>query len=55
MGRVRSYSVVIEPPALDQGACLGQAGEHLRVQELVAQPADEALDEGICRGFPGAM
>ena len=47
MGRVRSYLVIVAPPPLDHGTGLGQAGEHLLVQALVAEPADEALDKGV--------
>ena len=36
--RVGPDEVVVEPPALDDGAGLGEAGEDLLVQALVAQP-----------------
>jgi len=47
VGRLRSYSVVLAPPALDHRTGLGKAGEDLLVQALVAKPADEALHEGV--------
>ena len=41
--------VVVAPPG-ELAPCIGQAGEHLLVQQLIAQFAVEALDEGIlCR------
>ena len=53
MGGVRADLVVIEPPALEQAPGLGKGLEDLLVQELVAQPADEALDEGVLLGLAG--
>ena len=47
VGRVRPDEIVVEPPALDDGAGLGEAGEDLLVQALVAEPAVEALDEAV--------
>jgi hypothetical protein len=46
MGRMRSHLVVVASPALDDGARLGQAGEHLLVQALVTEPADEVAPPG---------
>src|SRR3989344_2697419 len=39
--------VVVDAPALDDGAGFGQEGEDLLVQALVPQPAVEALDEAV--------
>ena len=47
MGRVRPDELVVEPPAVDDDASLGEAGEDLLVEAFVAQPAVEALDEAI--------
>jgi hypothetical protein len=45
-----AHGVVVAPPFLECGARLGERGEEGLVQELVAQPGVEALDEGIlCR------
>ena len=48
-----SRVVVITPPALDEVARLAERIEHLLVQALVAQPADEALGEGILLRLAG--
>ena len=55
VGRVRSDEVVVEPPALDDGAGLGEGGEDLLVEAFVAQPAVEALDEAVLLRLAGAM
>ena len=47
MRRVRPDVVVVEPPALDHGAGLGEVGEDLFVQALVAQLAVEALGGAV--------
>jgi hypothetical protein len=39
--------VVVEPLALEQAPGVSEVLEDLLVQQLVPQPADEALDEGI--------
>jgi len=44
--RVRPDVVVVDAPALDDGAGLGQGGEDLLVG-LVAEPAVEAFDEAV--------
>jgi hypothetical protein len=44
---VRLDVVVVDAPALDDGAGLGQDGEDLLVQALVAEPAVEAFDEAV--------
>jgi hypothetical protein len=44
MRRVRPDLVVVEPPALEHAAGVSEAFEDLLVQELVPQPADEALE-----------
>ena len=50
VGRVRAHMVVVHPPALDDGAGLGQGAANLLVQALVAQLAVEALEEaGLLR------
>jgi hypothetical protein len=49
--RVRTSAVVVPSPFLEQGACLGERGERRLVEELVAQPAIEALDEGVLHWF----
>src|ERR1044071_938815 len=43
---VRAHLVVVAPPALDHDLGLAQAVEDLAVQQLVAEPGIEALDEG---------
>jgi hypothetical protein len=45
MRRVRPGQVVVQPPAFDDSTGLGQVGEHLLIQALVAELAVEALDE----------
>ena len=49
--RVGPDEIVVEPPAFDDGAGLGETGEDLLVQALVAQPAVEALDEAVLLRF----
>ena len=44
---VRPDLVVVMAPALDDEPSFGQAGEHLLVQALVAEPAVEALHEPV--------
>jgi hypothetical protein len=51
MRRVRPDLVVVEPPALEHAAGVSEVLEDLLVQQLVPQPADEALDEGILLGL----
>jgi hypothetical protein len=54
--RVRSVGVVVDPPFFDDPACLGEAGEEVLVETLVALPAVEALDKALSRiGLAGAM
>ena len=45
--------VVVEPPALEQAPSVSEVLEDLLVQHLVAQAADEALDEGVLLGLAG--
>jgi hypothetical protein len=45
--------VVIEAPALEPMSGVGEVLEDLLVQELVAPPADEALDEGVLLRLAG--
>lgn len=49
--RVRPDMMVVDAPALDDGAGFGQGVEDLLVQALVAEPAVEAFDEAILLGF----
>src|SRR3989304_115382 len=44
-------AIVIDPPPLDDPPRVGQAEEPVLVQALVAQPAVEALDEGVLHGL----
>ena len=44
MGRVWPRQVVVEPPSPDDGAGLGQAGEDLFIQTLVAELAVDGVD-----------
>jgi hypothetical protein len=39
--------VVVLAPVLDQDLCLGQAGEQLDAEQLVADATAEALDVGV--------
>ena len=48
---VRPDLVVVLTPVLDEPPRLAEAGEDLLVQELVAQPADEALGERVLLGL----
>ena len=47
VGGVWSDVVVVEPPSLEQAPGLRQVLEGFLVQQLVAQPTDKALDEGV--------
>ena len=51
MGRVWSDLVVVVLPAFQQAAGVREVLEDLLVQEFVAQPADEARDEGVLLGL----
>jgi hypothetical protein len=51
MGRMRTHKVVVLTPVLDEPPRLAQAGEDLLVQQLVPQPADEALGERVLLGL----
>ena len=44
---MRPFLVVIAPPCLQHGAGVRQRAEQRLVEQLVAQPAVEALDEAI--------
>src|SRR5580704_5132987 len=46
-----THGVVVALPCLERTACLGERGEQRLVQELVAQAAVEALDEGVLDGL----
>jgi hypothetical protein len=45
MGTIGPDMAIVAPPTFDDGSGLGERGEHLFVQALVAQAAVEALDE----------
>jgi hypothetical protein len=47
MGRVRSYLVVVAPPALKHATGLCQTGECFFAQALVAEPADEVFTKKL--------
>ena len=49
---VRPRLLVVLRPALDAGSGLGDSGEDLLVWTLVAEAADEALDEGVLYWLP---
>jgi len=51
--RVRSECVVVAPPFFDDPSGLGQVGEEVLVEALVAQLAIEALDEAVLGRFAG--
>lgn len=44
---MRPDAIVIDAPALDDGAGLGQGGENLLVQAFITEPAVEAFDEAV--------
>ena len=44
---MRTDGVVVPPPALDDDPCFGEGVEDFSVEQLVAQPGVEALDEAI--------
>src|SRR5215207_8060750 len=44
---VRAHLIVVAPPALDHDLCLAQAVEDLAIEQLVAEPGIEALDEAV--------
>src|SRR5918993_5991054 len=44
---MRAHRVVVAPPALDHHLGLAQAVEDLAVEQLVAEPGVEALDEAV--------
>lgn len=52
-GRMRPGGVVIGHPGGDDGAGLGQAGEHRLVEQFVAHAAVETLDEAVLHGPAG--
>ena len=54
--RVQARVVVVVPVFLAQHFCLQQAAEALPVQELVTEPAVEALAVGVrCNRFPDRL
>src|SRR3954454_18275319 len=48
---MRAHLVVVPAPALDHDLALAQAVEDLAIEQLVAEPGVEALDEAV---LPGA-
>ena len=54
--RVGALGVVVFDTFGDHGTSMGEVVEQGLVQELVAHPSVEALDEGVSRiGLPGAL
>lgn len=51
-GSVRPDRVVVGSPAVDDVACLSQAGEPMQVQAVLAELAVEAFHEGVLSRFP---
>jgi len=51
---MRSSSVVVDPPVLDDPPGVAVAGEHVLVKALITQPADEALDQPVLHGLAGS-
>lgn len=54
MSHVRPALIVVAPPRLDQPLCLGQGGEPVDVQALVAERSIEGFDVCIVRWGAGA-
>jgi hypothetical protein len=54
-GAVGSDGVVLDPPVLHQHLGVEQAAERLDGEQLIPEPAAEALDIGVCQGAPGSM
>jgi hypothetical protein len=52
---VGSDGVVLDPPVLHQHLGVEQAAERLDGEQLIPEPAAEALDIGVCQGAPGSM
>jgi len=52
---VGAARVVVPPPGLDDGPCLLEGVEDLRLQALVLQPAVKASQQPFSQGLPGAM
>ena len=53
---MRAHTVVVRSPSGERDAGVRQRREKRLVEALVAEPADEALGEGVSRvGLPGAM
>jgi len=47
------HGVIVAAPFFESGAGLGERGEQRLVQELVPEPAVEALDEGVLDRLAG--
>ena len=52
---MRPVGVVLDSPGFDNDLSLEQRGELLEVEQLVADPAVEGLDEGVLPRDPGSM
>jgi hypothetical protein len=50
---VRPFGVVVAAPLLEGDASVSERGEQCLVQQLVAQPPVEALDEGVLGRLAG--
>lgn len=49
---VRTANIIVDPPGLDQPPRLGDRGEPVKAQALVAQRPVKCLDIGVIRRFP---
>ena len=47
---VRAHGVVVPPPALDDDLRLGERVEDFPIEQFVAKPGVEALDEAVLPG-----
>ena len=52
---MRAQRVEVPSPAFDDDLRLRERVEDLAVEEFVAQPGIERLDEAVLPGLPGAM
>ena len=50
---VRAHGVEVPPPAFDDDLRFGEGVEYLAVEEFVAQPGIERLDEAVLPGAAG--
>lgn len=49
---MRAACIVVEPPGFDEDLRLGERGELMHVQALVAEPPVKRFDKRIFHGFP---